>query len=345
MRAAIVIVVLGIAATTAYAQPRLKGPEASPQASIHQTVGITEISVSYHRPAVGGREVWGKLVPYGEVWRAGANENTTVTFSTDVKIAGKPLRAGTYALHMLPTAKSFTVIFNTFTGAWGSFAYDQKEDALRVIVTPRTLATPEERMAFHFDDPSMTKTTLTLAWEKLAVPIAIEVETPKLVMASMRRELRGQPGFAWQAWNQAATYWLGNGGNLDEALKMADRSIEMNASYANLMTRAAILEKKGNVAGAKDARAKAQPLASEADLNLAGYALVNEKKLDEAIALFQSIVQRFPASWNAQDSLGEALAVKGDKAAAVAAYQKALAMAKDPVQRKRIQATIARLKK
>ncbi|HWO20507.1 MAG TPA: DUF2911 domain-containing protein [Kofleriaceae bacterium] len=336
--------VLAAAATTAHAQ-RLTMPEESPAARVEQTVGLTQIAVTYHRPAVNGRAVWGQLVPYGEVWRSGANENTLVSFSSDVKIGGKPLRAGTYGLHTIPTAKEWTVIFSTVTTAWGSFSYDQKEDALRVTVTPRPLPGFEERLAFRFDEPSTTKVTLTLAWEKLAVPIAIEVDTPKVVMASMRAELRGSAGFNPDSFVQAASYWVRNGGPLDEALKLVDRSVSAKPTYAGLMARAEILEKQGNAAGAKEARAKAQPLATENDLNLVGYGLLREKKVDAAIAVFRDVVQRYPQSWNAQDSLGEALAIKGDKAGAIAAYEKARAMAADPTQKKRIEQEIARLKK
>jgi len=338
------VAILFAAATTAHAQVALKLPEASPAATIAQTIGLTEVTVVYHRPAVGGREVWGKLVPYGEPWRAGANENTTVMFSSDVKIGGKALKAGTYGLHMIPTAKDWTIAFSTMTAAWGSFTYDQKEDALRVTVTPRTTAANEERLSYRFDDPSETKSTLVLSWEKLSVPIAIEVETPKVVMASIRQQLRSLPGFGWQGPSQAASYWLRNGGPLDEALKLVDRSIQMNETYQNLSVRAAIVEKQGNAKAAADLRAKAQTLATEADLNQAGYRLLADKKVDEAIKLFQTNVDHHPDSWNAQDSLGEALAGKGDKPGAIAAYTKAQALVKDATQKKRIEATLAKLK-
>lgn len=331
-------------AATATAQ-RLSMPEDSPPARVQQTVGLTEIAVSYHRPAVSGRVVWGELVPYGEVWRSGANENTTISFSSDVKVGGKPLRAGTYGLHTIPTAKEWTVIFSTATASWGSYSYDPKEDALRVTVTPRPLPAPEERLSYRFDDVSNTKATLTLAWEKLGVSIPIEVDTPKVVMATMRTELRGRLGFAGESWAQAAAYWLRNGGPLPEALKMADRSIGMGPTYGNLMTRAAILEKQGNAAGAKEARAKAQAVATERDLNAAGYELLREKKIDAAVAMFRDVAQRFPQSWNAHDSLAEALALKGDKAGAAAAYEKAHALVADPAQKKRIAQELAKLKK
>ncbi|HEX7837259.1 MAG TPA: DUF2911 domain-containing protein [Kofleriaceae bacterium] len=331
-----------LSSATAYAQ--LKLPEPSPAATTEQTIGITEVKVVYHRPATNGRTIWGQLVPYGEPWRAGANENTIVTFSSDVKIGGKPLHAGTYGLHMIPTAKDWTIAFSNVSTAWGSFTYDQKEDALRVTVTPRTETTSEERLSYGFDDVSDTKATLVLHWEKLAVPVAIEVDTPKVVMASVRGELRGLAGFRAEPLTQAARYWLRNGGNLDEALKFADTALQRGGGYGTHMIKAQILEKKGNAAGAADERTKAQAVATENDLLGTAYGQLNDKKVDEAIKQFLAITQRFPESWNAQDSLGEALALKGDKEGAMAAYNKALSLAKEPAQKKRIQAAIAKLK-
>jgi tetratricopeptide (TPR) repeat protein len=343
MKTLLIIAVL-FASATAHAQAGLKLPEQSPAATVTQTVGATDITVVYHRPAMNGRPIWGGLVPYNEAWRAGANENTTIQFSTDVKVGGKALKAGTYGLHMIPTAKEWTIAFSTMSVAWGSFTYDQKEDALRVTVTPRTAPTSQERLLYRFDDPGDTKATLVLAWEKLEVPIAIEADTPKVVMASIRAQLRGPAGFTWQGYNQAANYWLRNGGSLEEALKFADKSIQTTATFQNQMTRAAILEKQGNAKGAAELRTKVFPTASEADLNQYAYRLVGEKKLDEAIKLFQTNVEKHPDSWNAHDSLAEALATKGDKAGAAAEYSKALALTKDPVQKKRIDGQLAKLK-
>jgi hypothetical protein len=341
MRALLATLIV-FSSATAYAQ--LKLPEPSPAATVEQTVGITEVKVVYHRPEIKGRTIWGQLVPYNEPWRAGANENTLVTFSSDVKVGGKPLKAGTYGLHMIPTQKEWTIAFSTMTTAWGSFTYDAKEDAVRVTVTPRTEPTSEERLSYGFDDVTDTKATLVLRWEKLAVPIAIEVDTPKVVMASVRGELRGLAGFRSETLTQAARYWVQHGGNLDEALKFADTALQRGGQYQSHMVKAQILEKKGNAAGAADERSKAQAVATENDLNASAYGLINDKKVDEAIKLLMAATQRFPESWNLQDSLGEALAVKGDKAGAQAAYSKALALAKDPVQKKRIESAIAKLK-
>lgn len=344
MKTLLVVAVLFASAATAHAQAGLKLPEQSPAATVTQTVGLTDITVVYHRPAINGRAIWGALVPYNEPWRAGANENTTVQFSSDVKVGGKALKAGTYGVHMIPTQKEWTVAFSNMSVAWGSFTYDQKEDALRVTVTPRTAPTAQERLLYRFDDPGDTKATLVLAWEKLEVPIAIEVDTSKVVMANIRGQLRGPAGFTWQGYNQAANYWLRNGGSLEEALKFADRSIQNSATFQNQMTRAAILEKQGNAKGAAELRTKVMPTANEADLNQYGYRLVGEKKIDEAVKVFQANVEKHPDSWNAHDSLAECLATKGDKAGASAEYSKALSLTKDPAQKKRIEGQIARLK-
>src|SRR5262245_17915998 len=137
MRTLLVVALVLAAAGPAAAQANLTMPQPSPKASVSQTVGLTEITVTYHRPGVGGRKIWGELVPYGDVWRAGANENTTISFSSPVRVAGRPLGAGTYGLHMIPTQKDWTIIFSTVSGAWGSYGYNQREDALRVTVTPQ----------------------------------------------------------------------------------------------------------------------------------------------------------------------------------------------------------------
>jgi tetratricopeptide (TPR) repeat protein len=335
--------VVAVVCSPAIAQ-NLKAPEPSPGAGVSQTIGLTEIKVSYHRPAVNGRKVWGELVPYNEVWRAGANENTTISFSTPVKLAGKNVPAGTYGLHMIPGPKDWTVILSNMAVAWGSYGYDPKEDALRVSVTPAPSETFEERLSYRFDNPTDTNALLTLRWEKVKVPIKIEVDTPSVTMASMRAELRGAAQFNWQPWSQAAQYWLTHGGDLDEAQKMADRSIAMKETFQNLNVRAAIADKKGDKKTAADMRARAMAQANETDLNQYGYTLLFSKKVDEAIAIFQKNAKDHPDSWNVHDSLGEALAAKGDKKAAADSYSKALNLVKDDANKKRIQQALTRLK-
>lgn len=333
--------VAALAALPALGQTGLTLPEASPKATVSQTVGMTDIEISYHRPAVNKRKVWGELVPWKEVWRAGANENTTIRFSSPVTVEGKPLAAGTYGIHMFPTESDWTVAFSKQHLAWGSFSYDEKEDAARVTVHPRP-APFEERLSYRLDDPTTDGVTAVLHWEKLEVPFAIGVDTKAVTLASIQDQLRGLPRFGWQGWNQAAN-WASNNGYLDQGLEWSDRSLGVAETFQNLRTKAALVEKKGDTKTAAALRDKSLRLANENDINLYAYQLMNQKKMDEAIAMFQKNVKDHPTSWNTYDSLAEGYATKGDKKLAVDNYTKALNMAPE-AQKKRIADAIAKLK-
>jgi len=151
------------------------GVRPSLKASVSQTLGTeTNITISYCRPGVKGRKIWGGLVPYGATWRAGANENTTIEFSTDVTIEGKKIAAGKYGVHMIPSEGTWVIAFSTKNNAWGSFAYKKEEDALRITVTPKK-APHQEWLSFGFEDLAGTSSTVFLYWEKLKVPFKVEV--------------------------------------------------------------------------------------------------------------------------------------------------------------------------
>ena len=257
-------------AAVALAQPPLTLPQPSQAASAGQRVGLTDITITYHRPAVNKREIWGKLVPYGQVWRAGANENTVITFSTPVSVGGHALPAGSYGLHMIPAEREWTVIFNRESKAWGSFFYDQADDAARATVTP-SAAPFEEHLAYTFDDVTDKSAVATLHWEKVAVPIRIDVDTPAVVVASLHSELRGLQGFSWQRLAQAADWCATNNVNLDEAGKWADQAVAQQENFQTLRAWAAVVERKGDAAAARDLRAKSMTVASEADINNYGY--------------------------------------------------------------------------
>lgn len=162
-------------------------PRVSPMASVSQTIGeSTEITVTYSRPGVKGREIWGKLVPYDKVWRSGANEATTISFSDDVLIEGQALAAGTYALFTIPTKGEWTIIFNKKADQWGAYDYDAKDDALRIKTTPEA-APNEEWLEYVFEQPNGTSAVLALRWEKLKVPFRIETQkTGGEVRASLK---------------------------------------------------------------------------------------------------------------------------------------------------------------
>lgn len=323
--------------------PPLTLPQPSQAATVSQTVGLTEITITYHRPRVQGREVWGKLVPYGEVWRAGANENTTISFSTPVEIEGHRLPAGRYGFHTLPSPGSWQLIFSAVDSNWGSFAYDAKEDVLRVEVKPET-APFEEALAYSFDDATARETTIALRWEKLRVPFKVSVDTPEIVYQSLKRELRGLPQFFWQPWNQAATTLLTNKVHLDEAMAWVEKSISIQKNFANSFTKARLLTEKGDAAGAKKLMDEALPGANEAELNAYGYQLLGGGSAADAVTIFRENVKRHPESWNAHDSLGEALALQGKKDEAIAMYRKALAAAPE-AQKARIQGILDGLQK
>ncbi len=339
------LVSLAPASTLPAQAPPLVLPKQSPRASVSQTIGLTEVAIQYDRPAVNGREIWGHLVPFDTVWRAGANENTVISFTSPVTIQGRPLAAGRYGLHMVPAPRGdWTIVVSREANAWGSFSYDPKEDALRVSATPAP-GEMHERLAYTFDDPSDSTVVATLRWEKLTVPFHIAVDTRAVVVDSLREQLRGLGRFNWQPWSQAAAWCAGNGVNLDEATAWADRSIGLNENFTNLRVKAALLSQRGDAAGAAATARRSLAVAAEPDLNTYGYLLMGQGKVDSAITVFRKNVADHPKSWNTYDSLAEAYATQGQKKLAVENYSKALAMVQAPDQQKRIQGVLAQLQR
>lgn len=322
--------------------PPLTLPQPSPLASISQTVGVTKISVDYSRPRVQDRKVWDGLVPYGQVWRAGANVNTVVTFSTPVAIAGQPLAAGSYGLHMIPTAGDWTVIFSRDHERWGSFGYTEANDALRVTLRPGP-GPRTESLSYTFDALTGDSAELVLQWELLRLAIPIAVDTKSETVAALRSDLTGLAQFFWQPWNTAANYCLTNDVNLEEAAQWIERSIQINRNFANQKTKSKLL-RRTDAAAADALLTQALAAATEAEVNQHGYELLGEGKSDEAIAIFRRNVKDHPESWNVHDSLAEALAAAGKNAEAIAFYRKALGMA-PPNQKARIEAVLEQLAK
>jgi len=191
-------------------------PRPSQQAVLTQRIGITDITINYHRPLVNKRTVWGGLVPYGQVWRAGANENTTIDFTDAVTIEGQPLPKGTYGLHMIPGENEWTVIFSKNSTSWGSFTYDQAEDALRVTVKPQTTDF-NEALSYDFDDIGSDSSVIRLRWEKVAVPFKVGVNTHEIVTQNLQHQLRGLAQYTWDGWDDAANYLLQEKIDFDEA--------------------------------------------------------------------------------------------------------------------------------
>ena len=338
------ILVLFVCGGTIRSQPAMPVPQPSPKAVVSQTIGLTDVTIIYHRPTVKGRKVWGDLVPFNQVWRAGANENTTISFSTPVQIEGKDLQAGTYGIHTIPSEGTWTIIFSKNYTSWGSFFYDQNEDALRVNVQPQA-SDMQEMLSYEFDNVTNNSAVIALRWETLRVPVKINIDTRGIVLANARNiYLRGPAGFTWQGFNQAAAYCLAANTDLEEGLTWANKSDSLNENSTNLFVKESILEQLGRTSDAADVRARLSKVAgSEADFNLLGYMFLNAGKKKEAIDVFKKNVKAYPDSWNVYDSLGEAYGANGDTKYAIEYYTKALNMVKDAANKKRIADTIQKL--
>lgn len=317
-------------------------PQASPRATVNQTFGISEVTIDFHRPRVNDREVWGALVPFDTVWRAGANDNTIITLSHPMQVEGKDLAAGTYGLHMIPGQDQWTVIFSSNSTSWGSFSYDEAEDALRVEVKPQE-AGFAEWLGYGFEDLGANGATAYLHWEKLKVPFRIEADTPELVVANAANELRSRAGFQWQGWATAANYALQNNIHLDKAAEWAQQAVQRQENGQTLGLQAILLTRLGRAEEAEEVLAKALETGTEADVNALGYAVLGSGNTDKALAIFAENVRKNPESWNCYDSLGEAQAAKGLTQEAVKNYTKAREMAPE-AQHGRIDSILERLR-
>ena len=338
-----------------FAQTNLTQLRVSPHASVSQTIGFTEITIDYHRPAVNNRQVWGGLVPYGMApgqpfnfnkpfpWRAGANENTTITFSTDVTVNGAQIPAGKYGLHMLPVENGeWTIIFNKDNASWGSFFYDEKQDQARVKTKPVS-APFSEWLYYGFENLSQNSAVGYLHWAELKVPFTVEIDLHETVLASYREQLTNLAGFNWQAWMQAANYCAQNKINQAEGLVWIENSVARNRDVRNLAIKAVLLEQTGKSAESKKVEKETLELAKntdiEADLNTAGYNFLFNNKTEQAIEIFKLNIKKHPDSWNVYDSLAEAYQQQGNTSESIKLYQKAMAMAPDG-QKNRIQNAI-----
>lgn len=250
----IFLALLGILVQPGWSQMEL--PRLSPEASVAQTLGITKIQVDYFRPGVKGRVIWGDLVPYNEMWRTGANRATLISFDTDVMVQGKKLEKGKYSFFTIPTSKEWTIIFNKNVDLWGTSGYKKEEDALRIQVKPAA-AEFTERMMFYFSELNDNSVSLVLQWEKLQVPISIEVDVNSLVMAAADAAIN------WRNPYRAAGYVLENNLDLDKGKAWLELSLSIEKNYWNTSLKAQYLEKMGKPKDAVKTMEEALKMAAE----------------------------------------------------------------------------------
>jgi tetratricopeptide (TPR) repeat protein len=331
------------------------------KASVTEQVGLTKVSINYDRPGVKGREgkIWGQLVHAGFIdqgfgsarqapWRAGSNENTTIEFSTDVKIEGKDLPAGKYGFFIAYSPDECTLIFSKNSGSWGSYYYNDKEDALRVKVKPIAQAQSTEWLKYEFLNEKENSSTIALTWEKLSIPFNVEVDYIKTQLESFRNELRTDKGFIWQGWAQAADWCLQRNVNLEEALLWADSAtspgFEGDKSFRAWSTKAQILEKLGKTNDAADVMKKALPIATMNEVHQYGRQLLGQKKNKEALEVFKSNYAKYPNQFTTLMGMVRGHSANGDYKSALNFANQALPLAPDTNNKNNVSAMIEKLK-
>lgn len=341
-----------------YAQ--LDAPRGSQKATVSQRVGITDIYIKYSRPKVDEREVWGKLVPYGmnnlgfgtakeSPWRAGANENTIIKFTDDVKIEGKDLKAGKYGFHIIVNADdTATLIFSKEYSAWGSYFYEPSEDALRVDVSTSEIP-HTELLTYNFIEVDKNYTVAALQWEKKQISFKIEVNVTDVVLNNFREEFKGQGGFQRQNWEQAANFALNNDGDLTEALGWIDGAISgqffSQKTFNNLQIKSNILEKMEKVNEASTIMDEALEYATIFQVHQYGRTLIGKGEKDKALEVFKMNAKNNKDTWPVYYGLARGYSALGDHKKALSHLKIALNNAPNDASKGRVQANIEKLEK
>ncbi len=332
------------------AQQNLPEERISPQASVTQHIGFAKIEINFSRPGVKGREIWGKLIPYGFApaeppygsgelmpWRAGADENTTLFLSHEGKINGNVVPAGTYSLFMIPGKEEWTIIFNKDHKAWGSYFYNPAKDLLRINVKPQQ-SQFQEWLNFGYENLTPGSCEAFLQWEKIKIPFKIEFDKHKVTLEHYKDLLTGYAGFFQEGWAQIADYCLNNNYNLNEGLVFINKSMQLGGnSFGNKMIKAQLLLATGKNDEGNKLFNSLLETAAENDLGTFGRQLINSGKFDDAVRIYETLVTKYPKSWSGFANLGRVYSAKGDKVKAKVNYEKALSLAPE-TQKARIEA-------
>lgn len=346
---------------TAIAQLTTTASGGNKKAVVGERIGLTDVTIHYDRPGVKGREgkIWGQLVPVGftnlgfgsaksSPWRAGANENTTITFSTDVKVEGKDVPAGTYGVFLAYDPTESTLIFSKNSTSWGAYYYDENEDLLRVKVKPVKLNESSEWLKYEFVNQTDSSATVQLAWDKLAIPFKILTDVKKNQIAIFRKELRSDKGFTWVGWNQAAQWCAQNNINLEQGLQWADSATSAtfggNTQFQTYATKAQILNLLGRSDDATALIKSSMQYASMQDIHFYARQLITQKKTKEAFELFKANYDKYPKQFTALMGLARGYSANGDYKMALKYAQQAQPIAPDPLNKQGVEAAIAKLK-
>lgn len=342
------------------AEAQLNTPRGSQLATVKQRVGTTDIYISYSRPRVNNREIWGKLVPYGmnnlgfgtakeSPWRAGANENTVIKFTNDVTLEGTPVKAGKYGLHMVVHENGEAdIILSKNHTAWGSYFYDPSEDVAKVRVQTKEVS-HRELLTFEFVDVQANETTAALIWAKKEIPFKIGVDVTSVVLADFRKAMQSQPGFNRQNWEQAANWSANNGGDLNEALGWIDAAREgqffSQKTFANAQIKAGILNKMGKQQEALSLMDASLKDGTVFEVHGYGRQLIGIGLNDKALEVFKWNAANHKNTWPVNYGLARGYQAKGDTKTALKYLNKAMALAPAKANKDRVQANIERLKK
>ena len=359
-----ILLVAGLfASMVAWSQMTLPPSGNNQKGEVTQYMGLVKVTIAYSSPDVAGREIWGKLVPNGlknlnfgkssvqnpSPWRAGANENTTISFSHDVEVEGKAIKAGIYGLHMIPGQEEWAIVFTSNAGAWGSFSYTPSDEVLRVPVK----AVPcefNEFLTYEFTDRLQNSATARLKWEKLSVPFKIAVPNgDNLYVLKLREEFTSiKAFFNWQNGVSAINFCANKKINLEEALGWAQQYIDRKIKYYP------IYQAKGNVLAAMDKKAEADAVMKEA-INLPdatvgqitnyGHSLIAQKREKDAMPVYETALKRFPGNSTALLAMARGYASNGDNKKALKFAQDALKVETDPAAKTTIDGIVKKLEK
>jgi len=362
MKQIILSLLITLCAIVATAQMDIPPDGGNTTAMASEDVGITSITIKYHRPGVKGREgkIWGILVPYGfnvfnlatgkpsSPWRAGANEATTISFEHDVKVEGKDLKAGTYALFMAMGKDTVTVIFSKEAEAWGTFFYRPEDDVLRIDVKPETLEKSVERLKYEFIDQQEKSCVITMQWEKIMVPFKVEVDVDHIVLNRIKEQLIGPKGFASGNLVQICRYYFSKNMNLEEALGWAQRAVTGmpfgQSNYETVRTLAIGYEKLNRYPLADSVMNSILPFASIGQYTTYERNMLSMKRNERALEVMLGAQKRFGDVYAVNNGLSFAYSATGDYAKALEFANKALTQATSTQAKATVTANIEKLK-